>query len=413
MIRSLYALALLLMPFTYISKFYIGLPYVTWVAPTLVLGLLIAFAGFRSIQPKGSVLLVLWALISGILSFYYMVPDTAYLLFREPARLFLNIIWFWVAIRAFARWPQFTLKWLNVSVIFQMILAVWLWLGTARLLSVPWIEDAFFQSNLMAHQLMSFGDFSMQRLLGTFFESPLFGLFMFSCFIIFFNAFHVLDLRNVHVKSGLYISFMGVVGSLSDQIFLAFLVFLSLIVLMSLKRGVTRVMLLVAVVGLMLLPYTGERIASKVQDTVTATREGQVKGRSGGERMWHALYSLEIIEENPTRLISGIGLGRYGEYATRTNLFPASVTPQVTFVEWLIGSGIVGVGLLVFFFVQVAQPICKQSSSYVGLASLCGLLIANGFQSNWIWSFWFLAVAFLYVAPKLEHSGRYKGFAGI
>jgi hypothetical protein len=108
-----------------------------------------------------------------------------------------------------------------------------------------------------------------------------------------------------------------------------------------------------------------------------------VKGASGGERAFYTRFGLKILSEHPNSILFGIGPGRYGDYAVKTGLFPSTVTPQVTLVEWLVGYGVIGSFVIIAWIWLILKEGCKFYG-IVGFGALIGLLFANMFQANWL-----------------------------
>ncbi|MDF1544062.1 MAG: O-antigen ligase family protein [bacterium] len=409
----LYAAALLLMPFTYGTKFALGLNNLTWVDPTLILGLAVFLLVLPSLEPRLSLFVVLAAFVSGALGFVLLnisgpALSAIYAALREPTRLALNVVFFWVSIDYFRKRPAFVIKWLAISVTIQLGLAIYLWLAAASF--VPLFEPAASYSRDYAiRQLVWFGQTPIMRLGGTFMESPPFGLFMFSAFALFSTLIYKDRAHYPWLRIGWGLSLFGLLGSLSDQIYLAFLLFV-LIGGASMMRGKSKVVVRVAAVVVLLAisPFLVERISSKVTEA-NSLKAYNAMGQSGGERIFHARYSLEMLTNNLVRVPFGVGPGRYGAYAARTAVFPTTVTPQVTIVEWIVEHGLIGCCLLLAWIVLIGRR-AVRSYGLFGLAAISGLFVANLFQGNWKWEAWFLALAFFFVSgensDQQNHGGR-------
>ncbi len=395
------------MPFTYGTKFALGLKNITWVDPTLVLGLVVFILVLPSIKPRVTLLIVLSAFVGGAIGFVLLnisgsAPSAVYTALREPMRLALNMIFFWVSIDYFRSRRALVIKWLAISVTIQMVLAAYLWLAAASL--VPLFEPAAtYARDYAIRQLIWFGNTPVMRLGGTFMESPPFGLFMFSAFVLFSTLLYKSRENLPWLRIGWAMSLIGLLGSLSDQIYLS-LFFFVMIGGASMMTGKSKMVArVVAIVVLLAIsPYLIERISSKVTEA-TSLKAYNAMGQSGGERIYHLQNSFELLTENLIRIPFGVGPGRYGAYAARTGVFPSTVTPQVTVVEWVVEHGLIGFCLFLYWLWLIGVRAIRDYGLF-GLAAVSALMIANLFQGNWKWEVWFLALSFFYASkPQVDN----------
>lgn len=403
----LFALAVVAIPLSSGTKFLLGMPDLTWVNPTLALGAVVyALLRQRPVEMLSAGLLALvlvgMSLGSVLVVFGHAGTVGAYGVLREPIRLALSLVWFWTCISFVRREKAFVVRCLATSSLVQLGVAAYLWLGTVGWRNLP--EPAYaYVREYAARQSLWFGDLAIPRLAGTFIESPPFGLFMFSCFVVLTIARYEERMGGRLVYLGWIASLVGALGSLSDQVLLGLVVFLSSWVLFHIPRQ--RLPAAWVLYGLMLVvatPYVVDRLGAKVKEAEPGYAE--VYGRSAGERVFHVRYAAGLLARQPEFLPLGIGPGQYGSYAAETGLFPDTVTMQTTAAEWLVEYGLLGLLWIAVWMSAIAGR-AHASFGYVGTGALLALLIANGFQANWKWESWFLALAYLYVGER-RRTGR-------
>ncbi|UCD17182.1 MAG: hypothetical protein JSV44_12140 [Candidatus Zixiibacteriota bacterium] len=399
--RWIYALALLLMPLTYSTKFLLGMPDITWVNPTALLGILLFFLLLPAVRPSVTLLIIVSTVISACLGFIFLLnlggdQGRLYTVFREPVRAALNFVWFWVTIY-FVRYARdYLLKWLAVSVVVQLAIAVYLWLGAMMLVPLPAAADSFMQAYAYS-QLAWFSDLPVVRLGGTFIESPPFGLFMLSAFVILSLAFLGGRKHSSWLIAGWIAALVGVIGSLATQVLLGFAVFAGLcLIFVPIGRQAAGVRIFGVLLMLVIIPYLFGVLSDKVSGSADM-RAKDAYAESGGERLFHMRYGLRLLVEHPEYLPFGLGPGRYGRYAKGTGIFPVTVTPQVTLVEWLVEYGLIGT-FLIGWWLWVVGKNARGAFGVLGVAAFAGLLLANMFQANWKWEAWFMAMAVLYAS---------------
>ena len=391
--RALFALALVLMPLSYATKLMLQVPDMTWVNPTLVLSIVITLIYcWREKFNIFALLVVGAAFISALIGIFFCSPEDLYSVFREPVRLLLNILWFMVCIWMIRMDRRFVIKWLSISVSVQIFIAVWLFLAWYDMTWVPDPVRAYIDKTRLS-QVSYLGSVAFPRLSGTFTEGPPFGLFMLSAFFIFFLAKYVGQESSIWINGGLLFSSIGILGALSDQIFLALVVALGIVLLFRIKiRKFSKLLVFFVTMLLAITPFAWDRVQHKLEQMGHSPESAY--GTSFGERAFHARNGLRILSDNPARLLFGIGPGRYGEYAKEEGVFPVTVTPQVTAIEWIVGYGVFGFFFISIWIASIASSAFKNFGK-AGVGILLGLLLANGFQANWLWESWFLAMAFL------------------
>lgn len=403
--RWLYGLALLVMPMSYALKDAFGLEGIPWVDPTLILGLFVFFLIGLRVMEKTSLWLIGLAFLSAFVGILLLraSPDRGKnplnIYYVEPIRLGLNIIWFWVSIAFLKLDRKFVLRWLTICVGWELFLASYLYSAFYDLVPVPDIVKLYLEF-YKTRQVVFWGDIPIYRMAGTFFESPLFGLFMFSCFVIFALTLSSSVDKNDRifrqcVIAGAIFSFLGTIASISDQTLIGLLT-LGLtytFVGSGSSRTAQKLLWSIAVLGLIIYVFNAESTRLKSDFSYT----GNPIGTSIGERSFHARYGLGLFIEKPISVITGIGPGRYGDYAVRTGYFPSTVTPQVTVIDWAVEYGFLGLLLIGVWLYKIGSR-AVLGYGIVGAGALAALLMANMFQANWLWEAWFLALAFLYTS---------------
>lgn len=401
--KVIYALSLLAMPLSYALKDLFGLVGVTWIDPTLVLGLIVFLLLGLPMKEREPLWALAFAFVSAFMGAFLLRASSdrgksaLYVYYVEPIRLALNIIWFWVSMRFLRRDGQFVIRWLAICVAWEFSVAAYLYVAFYDLVPVPDAVKLYLEI-FKTRQTLSLGNFQIYRMAGTFVESPPFGLFMFSCFVIFVLHLsgdeHDCDMRSNRMAIlGAACAFIGTLASLSDQMLIALLVigFTALLAYAG-SAGIARKLLLSGMV-LALALYIGNALASKRSSESVYT--GDPSGGSFSERSFHARYGLKVLAEQPASIVMGIGPGRYGDYAVRTGYFPATVTAQFTLIEWIVEYGTLGLIFIgVWLFKIGSHAVIKYG--IVGAGAVLALVIANMFQANWMWESWFLALAFLY-----------------
>jgi hypothetical protein len=192
------------------------------------------------------------------------------------------------------------------------------------------------------------------------------------------------------------------VASLSDQTLIALLTLGLIFALVRTGRNSAVRTLLWFSLVLVLALYSADALATRWKSD--SYYSGDPMGTSISERSFHARYGLGLFIEQPASMITGIGPGRYGDYAVRTGYFPSTVTTQFTIIEWVVEYGFLGLCLIGRWLFRIGSH-AVFGYGIIGAGALTALLIANMFQANWKWEAWFLALAFLYAsvrAPALE-----------
>jgi hypothetical protein len=410
--RWLYGLALLAMPLSYALKDIFGLVGVTWIDPTLILGLAVFFLLGLPIKEKIPLWLIGFAFLSAFAGMFLMSAspdrgkDRLNVYYVEPIRLMLNMIWFWVSISFLKSDRKFVLRWLAICVAWEFFIGCYLYAAFYDLVPVPDAVKIYLEI-FKSRQAVYWGDLPIYRMAGTFVESPLFGLFTFCCFVIFVLALSGSESKSdkqfrVWASVGAICAFLGTVASLSDQVLVALLTLgFTMLLVHKGRNGIAQKLLWSSVMVILAL-YLVNAVATKGKSE--SAYSGNPIGTSIGERSFHARYALGLFIEQPISMIMGIGPGRYGDYAVRTGYFPSTVTPQITVIEWAVEYGFLGLWLIGIWLFRIGSR-AVLGYGLIGAGALAALLIANMFQANWLWESWFLALAFLYSsvrAPSVE-----------
>ena len=241
---------------------------------------------------------------------------------------------------------------------------------------------------------------------GLFFESPPFGLFMFSMLIVLSFTRD----KGYHPKwtaCAITFAVLGMLLSLADQVLIAGTVGLlaSLPHLAKSRPRIMRPLLTIATIAIcaFLFHSLSVKRISSTNDMVT-----EINGGSVGERSFHFRYGLSLLEAHPAATLFGIGPGRYGEYATETGAFPDSVNVQTSELELLVEWGVIGLAAWLALLACLAAREW-EIHGILGLGLLLGLIIADSFQANWKHEAAFLAIAVLcrrrYAVAHIESPG--------
>lgn len=398
----MYALCLVLIPVSFGVKEILNLHY--WLDPTLILALLIFLLWPQKPRPLVSAIIPVAAIVSAYAGTFYMPPVygdflTLYHIFKEPLRLFLVLFFFWISVRFFIQDRKFALQWISISVIIQLGLALYLICAVLGKLPYPDFLEKYIEAHLQA-QWAYIGSFDVPRLCGTFYESPPLGMFMVACLVIL--AFGRLrdGVRDKLVAWGLAAAAIGTAWSLSEQVLLGLLPLCAALILTS-RRGKGVIRLGLVALLLLMIPFVSTKLMHKIQEEQEVSGQAVV-GTSGGERAYHVRYALRTLQENPWAWLTGFGPGRYGEYASRTGIFPDTVTPQVTPIAWLFGFGVLGTFVIAAWLLSIAKSAVNSYGILIGLGVFFGILFANMFQAGWKNESFFLAMAYLYASSHFK-----------
>lgn len=407
--RTLYGLAVVLIPIGFGVKEMFNLHY--WLDPTLILALVIFLLWPARPLPLVSVAIVAFAVFAAYIGTIYLPPlysdlVSLYWILKEPVRLLLCMMLFWVSVRFFVKDLQFAIRWLVVSVLAQLLLAAYLLVAVLGMVPVPRFLDRFVAMH-QAAQWITVATLFVPRACGTFFEAPPFGLFMFCALVLLALAYFRDGLKTRLVLWGMVGALVGVLGSLSEQTLLGALPLLAGLVLSS-KRGRVSVRVAFAAVLLAVIPFASSELMVRVQqveaEQVGLGRVGAVQVGSGYERIFHARFAMEVLSENPWHWLTGMGPGRYGEYVEQVGPFSNTTTPQVTPVSWLFGYGLPGTALILAFLVIIGKNAIKRYGVLLGGGALLGILVANLFQAGWKSEPFFLALAYLYASASFKRT---------
>lgn len=405
-------MALLAMPLSYALKDIFGLVNVTWIDPTLILGLAVFFLLGLPVKEKVPLWLIGFAFLSAFTGMFLMSASldreksALNVYYVEPIRLTLNMIWFWVSISFLKSDRKFVLRWLAICVAWELFIGCYLYAAFYDLVPVPDSAKIYLEI-YKTRQALELGDLTIYRMAGTFTESPPFGLFMFCCFAIFALTLLGNEAKGdrqfrIWVWVGAVCAFWGTLTSLSDQALIALLTFgFALLLAHKGRNGIAR-RLLWSSIAVILALYLVNAVATKGKSESAYT--GDPMGTSIGERSFHAKYGLGLFMEQPASIVMGIGPGRYGDYAVRTGFFPSTVTTQSAAIDWAVEYGFLGSSLIGVWLFRIGSR-AVLGFGMIGAGALAALLIANMFQANWLWESWFLALAFLYSigrVPTLE-----------
>jgi hypothetical protein len=397
----LYSVAVVAIPISVASKFLLGVTGTTWIDPTLVLALAVLLAlsprwgdfltGDLRLAVAGTALVFSASLICALSGLLLRPPSSVYVVLREPLRLWLNLCWFLVSCWFLVYKPRVILLCSIVAVAFGLGAGIYLHLVAFGVAPAPALVVSYTRSYLL-RQTLWFNGIPIPRMGGLFFESPPFGLFMFSMLVVLFCTRESGRYRK-WTACGLTFAVLGMLFSLADQVLLAGTVgLLSWLPNLGKKHpGISWPLAILATVAICAfeLQTIGVKEISSTTGIVT-----RINGASVGERSFHLRYGLSLLQAHPAATLFGIGPGRYGEYASETGDFPDSVNMQTSEVEILVEWGVVGLAAWIALLACVAARVWELHG-VLGLGLLLGLIVADSFQANWKYEAVFLAIAAL------------------
>jgi len=399
--RFLFALAILSLPLSYSVKFMLGWNEVTWVAPSLIIALLLTL--FLRIKQSANFLLLIAAALTSaffgsIILKAFGISFSLYDTLRDPVKLILNVNFFAVCFRFFMKEREFAIKWVSISVICQFIVGVLFMLSAYDVIELP-VNIQEFTKGYRARQVLWLSDtVGIMRMGGSFIEAPPFGLFMLASVVILYLE-KIRHNRSRWVKRGLFFATLGVLCSLSTQILLAFFVIAAGEVYRLQKKTGKEILLVVGILFLFCV-FPIKAIHSLQEKMSEENPGGHGLGGSVGERTFHIQNYFSMIKENPQMIPFGIGMGQYGKYtaSVHENL-KDTITPQVLPIDWLSGFGLVGTSIMLVILLNIGKRV-RRAYNFLGLLSFVGLLLANMFQSSWLWEAWFMALAYMNIPSE-------------
>lgn len=381
------------MPVTYAIKPIISSNDFVWINPTLLLSLFL----FPFIRKGWNILLIIALLISiqsSLFGSIYISEDLSlYNIIREPIRFFLVILWFWSCVHFLIKYPIFTIKILSISAILQLCIAV-IFLIVFIHSIITFGLDHSLKGKIVPLQIHWLNANPIPRLGGTFGESPPFGLFMFSCFIILYLSITYYKFKSKFIFLGMLCSAIGTIGSLSDQVMIAFSLFIISCFLCSKIKTYRKIfgLLFLCIILSPLMFLLSTNLTNKFNQLVEGK---EIYANSSGERMYHIRYGLSLISKDPVKLVTGIGAGLYGYNVAKGGMFPETTNMQVLIADWLVENGAFFFAAMLFFLLIVGIRAYSKFGP-IGVVALICLVFANLFQANWKWEAWFFGLAFLY-----------------
>jgi hypothetical protein len=409
--KSLLTLGVLTLPLSYALKFIFNLPNMAWIDPSLIFFSLLFCLMFLT-EPKKTIntrefiiFTTLFSLIlfTTLLSIFYRPFDiptpSVYHLLNIPIKLTLLFIMYFVVqqIVIEKNTRAVFLKTLAIVTILEFAIALLFFMSSLKLFHLPG-SIGLYVVDFKARQSIYVGEYAFSRFGGTFTEAPVFGLFMFAAFIIFYLETHI----KIKIKSGkllnyaCWIAFIGTIASCSTQILLALVFFMFFSDMFRKTRSRENLLLIfsmaMAVAIFLLLP----QILNKLHQLTDATEVFKHSSTSFGERYYLAQFALTTLLQNPVLLLFGSGLGQFGVYFNylSNGLRPDTVTPQITLIAWLFEMGVTGTLLISIFLANIF----KRTSNIFGndgRIALISLLIAIMFQANWFWEMFFITLAYI------------------
>jgi uncharacterized protein with PQ loop repeat len=418
----LYAIAVAAIPIGVASKFLLGITGAVWIDPTLLLALAALLAlfprwgdfltGGLRLAVIGAAALFFLSLVCTLSGVLLRPPSSLYIALREPLRLWLNLCWFLLSCWFLAYKPRVILVCSIVAVTFGLAAGIYLHLVALGVTPAPAPVISYTRAYFL-RQAIWFNGIPIPRMGGLFFESPPFGLFMFSMLIVL-SFTRDKGYRPKWTACAITFAVLGMLFSLADQVLIAGTVGLlsSLPQLAKSRPKIVRPLLMIATIAIcaFLFHSLSVKRISSTNDMVT-----EINGGSVGERSFHFRYGLSLLEAHPSATLFGIGPGRYGEYANETGAFPDSVNVQTSELELLVEWGVIGLAVWVALLACLAARELELHG-ILGLGLLLGLIIADSFQANWKYEAAFLAIAVLssrrYAVAHVESPGL-QGALGV
>jgi hypothetical protein len=397
----LYSIAVVAIPISVASKFLLGMTGTTWIDPTLLLALAALLALFPhwgdflngELRPVliGAAVLFLLSLVCALSGVLLRPPASLYDPLREPLRLLLNLCWFLVSCWFLVYRPRVILLCSILAVAFGLGSGIYLHLVAFGVAPAPAAVVSYTRAYLL-RQTIWFNGFPIPRMGGLFFESPPFGLFMFSMVVILFLV-RENGLYTRWTSWGVRFAVLGVLFSMSDQVLLAATLGLLFSLPLMEKKYPRIAWPLAAIVTIAVCAFEFQSLTVK-ETSATTGIVTRVNGGSVSERSFHVHYGLLLLEAHPAASLFGIGPGRYGEYASETAYFPNTVNMQTLELEVLVEWGVIGLGVWIALLGCVAAR-AWEVNGMLGIGLLLGLLLADSFQANWKYEAVFLAIGAL------------------
>lgn len=397
----LYCAAVLAIPISVASKFLLGLTGTTWINPTLVL----AVAALLALFPRwgdfladdlrlvlaGTATVFLLSLVCMLSGLFLRPPSSLYDALREPLRLWLNLCWFLLSCWFLIYKPRVILLCSIVAVVFGLGSGIYFHLVAFGVAPASAPVVSYTRAYLLRQTLWVNG-FPIPRMGGLFFESPPFGLFMFSMVVVLCCT-REMGRYSRWTACGLTCAVIGVLCSLADQVLLAGSVgLLSWLPNLSKRHpGITWPLAIMATITICAFEF--QAIAVKESSSTTGI-VSRINGASVGERSFHFHYGLSLLQSHPSATLFGIGPGRYGEYASETGDFPETVNMQTSELELLVEWGVLGLAVWIGLVAGVAARVWELRG-VLGLGLFVALILADSFQANWKYEAVFLAIAAL------------------
>jgi hypothetical protein len=397
----LYAVAVVAIPISVASKFLLGLTGSTWIDPTLILATAALLAlmphwgdfleGDLRLAVAGAAVVASLSLICALWGMMLRPPSSLYDALREPLRLWLNLGWFLLSCWFLIHKPRVILVCSIIAVAFGLGSGIYFHLVAFGVAPASASIVSYTRAYLLRQTLWVNG-FPIPRMGGLFFESPPFGLFMFSMLVVL-GCTREAGRYSKWTVCGLALAVIGILCSLADQVLLAGSVgLLSWLPNLGKKHpGITWPLAIVVTFAVCAFEFQAISLKESSSTTGIVTR---INGASVGERSFHLHYGLSLLQGRPAATFFGIGPGRYGEYASETGDFPDTVNMQTSEVELLVEWGVIGLAVWIALFASAAAR-AWDLHGVLGLGLLAAIILADSFQANWKHEAVFLAIAAL------------------
>lgn len=389
-----------LVPVSYGIKYMFNLD-TNWIDPSLIIGAILfialIFINGEFLRIKNKTLLILIvsfqiiylisAFLNSIIRSNYNLGDVI----REPLKLIL-LIFFAYLVYFFSRDMSRRIKIYNIigiSSVIHLITAIYLSYSIKFNFPIPSFLETYTIDFVNRQSLWL--STPIPRLAGTFFESPPFGLFMLVVFYTTIMAIY--ETKSVKYVIYLIVSILGMIGTFSTQVLIAFTISSLIIILFFSKKTKYFRMFVLLFAGILFVFMSYFSINEIITKINLANSDG-IYGTSVGERSFHFKNGLSLFGDNLKNILIGVGPGEYGYFASKTGIFPSTVTTQFTIIEVLVETGVLGLLIFIFLVCLVGVKIGRLHG-VIGVTMFVSLFIANSFQASWKWTSFFLFIGLL------------------
>lgn len=411
--RIVLVLMLILMPLTYALNFIFGTDSLGFFSDiALFLPLITNISNKKVWRVPNTFAFFLWSVISILVGSIFYGGFPTYNFITTLFRIFLCFFTFSFVASCWAESKILITKTLCIVVIIEFIIGVFFILVGCDVMPAP-DSIANYATGFFRRQAITLDNFSIPRMGGTFIESPPFGLFMLSSYVLIRSLGTSLVNKSKLMLLGKTASLLGSLLSLSDQIIFGICLILgggyvikafkSKNIAMKIIFATTMLVIFVAVCG-----FISYRVGMKI-DQYTGTAESgmsAIRGTSIGERAFHFSQVWYFLTSSYSGLLlfTGVGHGRYWDllssHSNLSDFFANGITTQFIFSEVLLGGGIIGLIILYKWLYNIYDKARVAFGSAMAFNYVFGLIIADSLQANWLWQMLFFTLGALFAAGQ-------------